>query len=177
MKYGAGFWCIDPDTGLRLPHRVYPDLRGFEYDDGTGDKAEWLLRDFIMDYIPRGSEWIYRMTINGSRFPTFSTAFDYDGASMPKAFRTAICDKLGYEIRVPSLGHDIGYCVHEVLPEMGRMWWDEFISQTMEAYDATAAQRTAVYAAVRVAGEFWWNKSDSDLMRYRKLFSVVKLKS
>ena len=173
MNYGDGFWCVRYGDRLSVP--VYPRLEGFEYNDGTGDKGEWLLEDFTVDYRPPGlpasDPAVLRMTVKAS--------FDYDGASIPRAARSFVGDKLAHDIRVAALFHDIGYCVHDLPASAGfaadRAWWDDLIAQIIEAYGGTLAKRCAVKAAVKQFGWCAWPKSEADLAKYRKLFSVEKV--
>lgn len=188
MKYGQGFWCILPD-GTRSKTRVYPQTRGMEYNDGTGERAEWLTEDFVVDYVPPGWTTAIRMT--------FRKGFDFDWASIPTRFgRFVACDKADYRIRAASLGHDMGFCVHEVWPCMTLSFWNTFLEEVMEAYSGDdpgvilpkkslwqktkdAAQVSADWAlrkkvrlAVATGGPFCWKKSEADIEKYRKLFDA-----
>lgn len=189
MKYGQGFWCVLPD-GTRSKTRIYPVTRGFDYNDGTGDRGEWLLEDFVVDYLPPGWENAIRMT--------FRNGFDFDWASIPTRLgRFLACDKADHRIRVASLGHDMGFCVHDVwVGIMTLSFWNEFLEQVMEAYcgddpgvvlppksiwqktkdkaqeASDWALRKKVRAAVATGGPFCWKKTPEELEKYRALFDA-----
>lgn len=198
MKYGRGFWVVDASTGARIQSRIdtYPETRGFEYCDGTGDKGEFLLRDFCCDYVDPESGVCYRIRIRGSRSPVLGmNAFDFDWASIPKVCRAITCDKADYRVRVPSLLHDSGFCVKELLPGLDLRWWNRLLSEVMEAYSADAAQenialdtawakikfaaraaidcwlRAKVAAGVFVGGWWVWRRPH-DVDTYRGLVSI-----
>ena len=63
-------------------------------------------------------------------------------------FRSIVCDKADYRIRVASLFHDMGYCVQEIWPALDRRFWDRLIFEVMEAYSVS---RDDVEAAVKAA--------------------------
>ena len=202
MKYGDGFWVVDPDSGLRFNSRfdAYPETRGFEYADGTGDKGEFLLQTFCADYTDPETGLVYRIRITGCRRPLlFVNAFDFDWASIPALFRGLLtCDKADYRIRVASLLHDAGFCVKEVLPGLDLVWWNRLLEEVMEAYSADVVQenlsldswrdrikfrvraardwmlRMKVAAGVAIGGWWVWRKPH-DETTYRDLISVVCL--
>ena len=87
MKYGDGFWVVDPDSGLRFNSRfdAYPETRGFEYADGTGDKGDFLLQTFCADYTDPETGLVYRIRITGCRRPLlFVNAFDFEDRLEPE---------------------------------------------------------------------------------------------
>ena len=147
MKYGQGFWCVK--DGVRLVERVYPDTRGFEYRDGTGDCGEWLIAPWCFDYTIPGTDTTLRLTIIGNPAPVLhENAFDFDWASIPKLCRTLTCDKADYRVRAGSLPHDIGFCVHDIWPGFDMKFWNRMLFEIMEAYSVT---REDVDAAVAKA--------------------------
>jgi hypothetical protein len=50
--YGRDFWCIDANTGERLPAPVWPDLQAFRYPDGS--RGFWVLRNYTVEFVFRG---------------------------------------------------------------------------------------------------------------------------
>lgn len=174
MKYGDGFWVVE--NGVRLGSRELPLTKGFEYPDGSGDWGEFLLRDFTVDYLPPGMTYPLRMTVTGSMTPVLhETSFDWDFASIPKIFRSMVCDKADPRIRVGSLFHDMGYCIHDVLPFMDKAFWDRMLIEVSEAYGMPWATRQLVMAGVKAGGWAAWPKSASSIAVYRKLFSVEQV--
>ena len=201
MKYGEGFWCVDPLTGERLAQRTYPSTRGFEYaavdpSDTTGDCGDFLIEPWCFDYTPPGQTDTLRFTIAGSHSPILhETAFDFDWASIPKMCRSFTCDKADYRIRAACLPHDIGFCVHEFWPGFTMKFWNRMLFEIMEAYSVTmddvraakgpaakekmiaryTADRTlrnAVLAGVTVGGPFAWPKTDVEIAMYSKMLTV-----
>lgn len=190
MKYGRGFWVVRNGARLADPSSpyAYPATRGFRYADG--DAGEFLTEPFTLDYVPPGSYCetrgvALRMTFAGHAEPILHrNAFDFDFASVPKVFRSVTLDKADHRIRVPSLGHDMGYCVHSIRPETDKRFWDTFLVEVMEAYclDASAyarardaALRRAVHAAVVAGGPFCWSKPAAEIETYRKLFKIEEV--
>ena len=174
MKYGDGFWVVE--KGVRLPFRDFPSTKGFEYADGSGDWGELLLNDFTVDYLPPGMRNPLRMTIAGSSAPVLHVnSFDFDFASIPKVFRTMVCDKADHRIRVGSLFHDMGYCVHEAMPFMDKAFWDTMLVEIAEAYGMPWSTRQEVWLGVKAGGWAAWPKSPEEMAVYRKLFSVEQV--
>ena len=196
MKYGEGFWCVK--EGVRLPRRIYPATRGFEYLDGTGDCGEFLLEDWCFDYVAPGSREALRMTIAGNLRPVLHrNSFDFDWASIPRPARAITCDKADYRIRAGCLPHDMGFCVQEVLPGLDRTWWNTLLFEIMEAYSVTwdetkagsfksrlrmkaryledRALRNGVLAGVTLGGPFVWGKTPEEIAVYRRLFKVERM--
>lgn len=199
MLYGKGFWCVE--NGVRLPVRTYPDTRGFEYAsvdpaDKTGDRGEWLIRNWCFDYVPPGEADALRFTIMGNLKPVLhENAFDFDWASIPKLARTITCDKADYRIRAACLPHDMGFCVHEFWPGFDIKFWNRMIFEIMEAYSvsqedvdkavgfkakakmkarylADKALRYEVLAGVTMGGSFAWPKTPEEITMYSKLLKV-----
>lgn len=202
MEYGRTFWCVE--NGGRLPARVYPRAMGFEYSavdpsDTTGDCGAFLLRDFTIDCILPGETEAIRMTLLGSHQPKLhENSFDWDFASIPKAFRSLTCDKADPRIQVASLFHDIGFCVHEFWPGFDIRFWNRMIFEIMEAYSVTQDDvksavgwkakakmraryledlclRDAVYAGVTVGGPFAWKKTAEEIAMYSKMLRVERV--
>lgn len=199
MIYGDGFWVVR--DGKRLHDRfcegAYPKTVGFEYQDGTPDRGEFLVENFTIDYVPPGwtNGMALRMTIRGNPNPILhEETFDFDWASIPQILRGPLtCDKADHRIRVGALFHDMGYCVHEVLPFMTIGWWNELLEEAMEAYceprryskesllaysarrSRDTALRKEVRAGVAVGGPFCWKKSTEDVEYYRGLFHVEQV--
>lgn len=184
MRYGENFWCVGKD-GTRLEKRVYPKTVGFEYaavdpTDRTGDRGEFLLEPFAIDYVPPGETDALRMCIFGDPDPKLhENSFDWDWASIPRMFRSIVCDKADHRIRVASLFHDMGYCVQDIWPGLDRAFWDRLIFEVMEAYSAAPGEpgycsdrvlRNEVLAGVMVGGGFAWKKPQTDVEMYRKMF-------
>lgn len=182
MKYGNGFWVVR--DGERVRDRfgpdAYPRTVGFEYGDGTGDRGELLLRDFCVDYLPPGWSNPLRMTVLGNPEPVLRrNAFDFDWASVPALFRGCVCDKADYRVRVASLFHDIGFCVHDVLPGLGIGFWNTMLVEVTEAYcDGRGRDwwlRRELAAGVAAGGPFCWGKTEGELELYRGMFKVEQV--
>ncbi len=179
MRYGDGFWVVR--DGRRLPRRsapfCYPSTRGFEYDDGTGDRGDYLLEPFTVDYVPpsQANGTAYRMTVAGNPNPVLhDNSFDFDFASIPRVLRWAACDKADYRIRVGSLFHDILFCAHHPLFPLDET--NLLLREIMEAYSDEKFDdwqlRQKVYSAVRAGGPFVWKKTENELATYRRLFTL-----
>lgn len=200
MKYGIDFFVLDA-AGRRVLERAhaYPRTQGFEYCDGTGDKAELLVGAFAVEFrVPGTDDWL-RMTIAGDPVPVLhKNAFDFDWASIPKMCRWFTCDKADYRVRPGSVVHDMGFCVHEIWPMFTMSFWNNLLFEIMEAYSVSwdevsaakgvwakakaAAQyaadktlRYAVLAGVTVGGPFVWKKSRADRDMYRGMIRVERI--
>lgn len=172
MRYLDGFACVNNETGLIEAERKYPYLVGFEYTDGTGLRGEFLLQDFHVRYRPEGSKVVYDMTIKGNVRPCFENSFDFDGASCPSVLRILFYDKLAHQVRVAALFHDMGYCVHDVLPDMNKAFYDRMFYDMCLVYGADVTKAANGYAAIRSAGFVFWSKTEEEIKRYRNLFIV-----
>jgi len=178
MQYGQGFWVVE--NGMRLKDRslAYPSLRGFEY--GDGDFGHFLLKPFAFDYVKPndGSGQAWRITISGDPNPLLHfNSFDFDGASVPhlKIVRMMVRDKLDPRWQVASLGHDLGYCVHEYVMGFTRSDWDELLSEIAEAYGESAYYRGKYRLAVNVAGWACYKKTPEELAIYRSLVKIERV--
>ena len=174
MKYGNGFQCLDANLAP-YPVRVYPRLMPFEYKDGTGDTGWFLLEDFNMLYRDpaTGFEWIIR--VKGDPAPSFRSAFDFDAASIPRAFMSVVGSPTSLDILVAALGHDLGYCVNGSVTGFRRADWDRFLSEVIEAYGASRAKRFACHRAVRLGGGFIYEKDEMYRERYMRLCEIKRL--
>lgn len=178
MKYGLGFWTVE--NGVRTEGRAYPDLRPFEYNDGTGDAGWFLLRPFTFDYAPPGdrSGTAWRFTVAGDPCPVLKgNSFDFDGASVPqwKLVRPLVRDKMDLRFLVAALGHDLGHCIHEHVTGFSRQDWNRFLAEVAEAYGASAYDRAKYKVAVDAAGWAVYHKTPEELAVYRGLVQIERV--
>lgn len=179
MRYGEGFWVVR--DGVRVCDRkdAYPDLRPFEYDDGTGDRGWFTLSPFTFDYVKPGdvSGTAWRFTVAGCARPSLDTSFDYDGASFPQCrlLRTIVKDKMDHRWIVPAYGHDLGYCIHGYGTGFTKSDWDRFLLEVAEAYGASWIDRNKCWGAVAAAGGFAWKKTPEETEHYCDLVTVARV--
>lgn len=178
MKYGHGFWTVE--NSVRTRERAYPDLRPFEYNDGTGDTGWFLLRPFTFDYVAPGdrSGTAWRVIVAGDPNPVLrQNAFDFDGASVPpwKLIRPLVRDKMDLRFLVAALGHDLGHCIHEHVTGFTRADWNRFLSEVAEAYGASAYDRAKYKLAVDAAGWAVYHKTAEELSTYRRLVKIERV--
>lgn len=169
MEYGDRFWCVK--NGVRLPEMEWPEVKAFRYNDGTSDEGHWLLDTFCVEWTPPWvtRDIVYRMTILGSRDPSM-LRFDWDGSSIPRAFRSLVADRMGLDQQVASLFHDMAYCAHDLLLPRNRA--DTMFREFLSVYGASAAKRDAEYAAVSSFGWSAWGKKPEELEKYRAMFKI-----
>lgn len=151
MTYGKDFWCVCPD-GTRSDSLLFPKLQPFFYEDGDG--GWYVLEDFSVDLLV-GKVW-YRVTVKAG--------FDYDGASIPRACRTLVGDKMAHDIIVAALFHDIWYCVHHaVFPKTVA---DAMLGAINRVYGGSWAKEHAVVSGVALAGWTRWPKTAAEIAQY-----------
>ena len=180
MKYGRGFWVVK--DGVRVRDRLsldaYPALHPFEYADGTGDLGWFLTEDFCFDYVKPGdkSGLAWRFHVLGDPLPELhKNAFDYDGASIPEMLRAMARDKMDRRWIVPSLGHDVGYCVHGHVTGFTKADWDTFLLEVGEAYGDNLYQCGKYRAAVILGGWAAWPKPDAEAEVYKNLVRIERV--
>ena len=160
MIYGKSFWVIDPVTGERM-EITRPALRAFRYPDGS--RGFWLLEDYGVEFLFRGVLW---------RF-VIKAGYDTDGASKPRIFWTLIGDPLRLEVGIPSLIHDILFCVHHPAFPLGLT--NELFGEIIQACDGSWAYRQACLRAVQAAGWACWGKTPEELEKYRPMLIATPL--
>ena len=178
MKYGQGFWVVKAGVRQRDREMSYPDLRPFEYGDGTGDCGWLLLSDFTVDYARPGdkSGLAWRITIKGDPDPApYINAFDYDGASIPGCLRALARDKMDHRWIVAALLHDLGYCVHEYKTGFQKADWDELLQEVGEAYGDSSFSAAKYKLAVTLGGWAAWPKTTAETQRYRNLVKIERI--
>lgn len=171
MKYGDGFICLD-GNGNELAERAYPELLPFEYNDGTGDCGWFLLEDFSFIYTDPTTGKAWKITMKGDANPAIGTSFDYDGASRPGITRGVAGDRMDHDVIVPSLVHDMGYCVHDYITGFTREQWDIALREIAEAYGCNWFKRNEFYYAVRAGGIFRYQKTVNETLRYITLIEI-----
>lgn len=189
MRYGEGFVVERGGTLVndrRSPY-AYPSTRGFEYADG--DRGDMLVEDFTCIYQKPGTTETYRITVVGNAHPLIrENSFDFDFASIDfRALRALSCDKADYRIRTASLLHDILFCVHDpafplhdtnvLLREVIEAYSGSIDSNGYQSHSVTdAILREKVYASVVLFGKRYWDKTDDELLTYRRLFKIERIK-
>ena len=133
----------------------YPKLEPRIYEDTK--KPYWCL---LEDFSVMVEDSIY----------TVKAEFDFDGASIPRAFRSLVGDKMSFDIVVAALFHDCLYCNHLLT----RSESDDLFRTLMKMYGASWLKRTVCWSAVRTFGGFCWNKSDEEIEKYTKFMTIIK---
>jgi hypothetical protein len=161
VRYGVDFWCIDADTGERLPAPVWPLLQAFRYQDGS--RGFWLRRDYTVEFIWRGILW---------RF-TIKAGYDTDGASKPRITWALIGDPLRLEVQIAALVHDILFTAHH--PAFPLALTNLLFREIIQATDGNWAYRNACFKAVQVGGWLVWPKTDEQLAKYRPMLVATAI--
>ena len=178
-QYGQGFWVVRDGIRIRDRRFAYPDLRPFEYSDGTGDLGWWNLSPFSFDYVPpKGSgATAWRFTVAGSPLPCKNNSFDFDGASVPQnpLVRLVTRDKMDRRWIVSAFGHDLGYCITDYVTGFTKADWDTFLTEVAEAYGENAGERGKYTAAVKLFGGKLYGKTTTELERYRSLVKIERV--
>lgn len=168
MTYGKDFFVISGDgcriesDGVLRDKKYFPQLHPFRYADGTG--GWWLVRDFTVEILI-GRVW-YRVTAKAG--------FDYDGASIPRGCRTLVGDKMGHDVIVAAMFHDLFYCVHHAV--FGKAASDSFFRAVAGVYSATLAKRIAIYQAVNLFGGGPWREdAPAKVAKYAEMLIVEEV--
>lgn len=174
MKYGVNFRVIGSDgRPIEDVRDAYPKLKPFVYKDGTGEIGWALLEDFTFEYRRKGDANAWRFVLKGDSNGDITKCFDYDGASRPNVTRAVAGDRMDKDVVVPSLGHDLGYTVHEYVTGFTKSDWDDFLTDSMDAYGAPNDKQLSFHLAVSFGGRRFWAKSEDELVHYRALVEIT----
>lgn len=118
--------------------------------------------------------WLYQQDFSiriGNEVITIKMTFDYDGASIPKAFWTVIGHPMGVRKQVPAGFHDAGYASH-ILKQKAL---DDIFLELLEAFENNLVVRNACWTAVRSAGWTKYPKKPEELIKYKALVEIRTL--
>jgi len=156
MTYGKEYSVVKKVKGKWVDIPIcWPEMKAFRYPDGSDG---WYLRK---DFSFRYSNTVY----------TVKRGFDFDGASIPKAFWSTIGHPLQTTRLLAALFHDILYCVH-IWP---RGDCDTAFLEIQEASGEGWFTRNKCYAAVRAAGGFCYPKTEAEIKKYKPFLVVEAL--
>ena len=122
-----------------------------------GEDTYELLSDIIVESLG------YKITVK--------KGFDFDGASIPKAFWSIIGSPFTGNYTIPATIHD-GLYASEILD---RDICDNIFLDLMKQYNVGYVKRYTMYWAVRSAGWNVWRKHDKDEIEKYKGFINVKI--
>ena len=105
---------------------------------------------------------------------TVKAGFDFDGASIPKAFWSVVGNPLTGKYRIAALVHDVLYASEKFPRELA----DEVFLDLMKQHGVGYVKRYTMYGAVRSAGwTVWRGHEESEIARYKEFINVEKIDS
>lgn len=94
--------------------------------------------------------------------------FDFDGASIPKAFWSVIGNPLTGDYKIAALIHDALYSSQELPKEL----CDNIFLEIMRLHGVGYIKRYSMYNAVKVFGSLSWNSNKEDIVKYKQFIDV-----
>ena len=102
---------------------------------------------------------------------TVKAMFDFDGASIPRAFWSLYGNPLSGKFRIAALVHDVLYASQKVSRELA----DDIFLDLMKQHKVGYLKRQSMYYAVRSAGWYSWKQlTREEIEKYKEYANVEK---
>lgn len=114
----------------------------------------------------------YELTIDGHLI-VVPKGFQYDGASIPSVAWQLTNSPFHPDVMLPSLIHDWLFYNHQTDQETA----DEIFYKLLRKNGVNYLKSNTMWAAVRTAGQLFWENDDEDLAFLCELYNKVKTRS
>lgn len=111
----------------------------------------------------------YELVIDGIEI-VVPKSFRYDGASIPPAAWQLTYSPFNPDVMLPALIHDWLFYIHQV----DREKTDDIFFKLLRRNRVDYLKASAMWGAVRLAGEFFWDNDEEDIAMLVKLCRRVK---